>query len=502
MNKTRKLVLMAIAVAAAFIFCMMSVNTAPRQLDADETAWIANAHYFELFMAGDFDSAKWHEFEKYGQHPPVGSYLFGALTRAIGYPVKTMEPRRFWYEKDMLLFLDPGKFYAEMGKRVNYEQVLAGRYMSMFFGWVTAVLTMILAYRLCGAFGGVTALFLMVLHSRFIIVATLCAGDTFIMALAVGVVLASIEMGRRGSKLRWPVFLGVLLGLAVETKISLFSLVPVVFVVSVLSAVHCEELQGEVVSPHVPRVKRAIVGSITAVVVAALVAYAIDPGMWGGPISETILRFATRAERVDIQRNVFVFDRLDTLWERLRFIACVYFFKSSEGLALLGLTVAGLFALLFSKKMLMKRIIVLFLTAYFFALTVLMAPLSWLRYIIAFMPFLILPAAYGAGAFIRYAATVSCMDWKRTAVIFTTGYLLISSTLMAANYAKKSTFCLWRYLPNQEDGVGASMLASYLFGDLPEEFKPKLLELFEKKGERRIVDMIRAGTFEQKRDNN
>ena len=91
------IIICAVVIVAGTAFTMLNVDRSGRLRDIDEAAWLFNGYYLDLYATGRWDDRAWNEFDMCAQHPPAANYLFGALLHAIGEPMKSMEPRRFWF---------------------------------------------------------------------------------------------------------------------------------------------------------------------------------------------------------------------------------------------------------------------------------------------------------------------------------------------------------------------------------------------------------------------
>lgn len=379
--------LLAAVIIAGLAISLLNVKRTRQLFDVDEAAWIFNGYYLDLYLFGDWKNPDWRAFEKYAQHPPGTAYVFGALLHAIGEPMRSMEPRRFWFENDMNLILDPPKFFKGLYERLSYRQVIAGRYMSAAFAWMTAAAVMLLAYRLTRSpIGAVVAFVLFIFHPLVMSVGTLAAGDTFIMFASVLAIILSMEIAiRKRWWLLWPT-LAAAMGVAFASKISSYALIPPAAAVAIA----------------ISEDKRIAVRNAALVCLAAAAAFGVacilDPGLHASPISATIERFYWRMDRVGIQKIVFVDQYLGSVADRISFCLHHLFFSSASAMIFIGLSIAGIVRGLRMGQGRRPAICAIFLFAYFLILTVAFTPMAWTRYVAAYLPFMMILPALGVEA--------------------------------------------------------------------------------------------------------
>jgi len=409
-------IIIAVVILGALI-SFTSVKAERRLIDSDEAAWLFNGYYFDLYVSGDWGNPAWTEFDKYANHPPATSYLFGAMLHAIGEPMKSIEPRRFWFENDLSIINSPQVFHDNLARRLTFKQVMAGRYMSAFFGWLTAIALMFLAFRLVGVFGGVAGFFLLLFHPTFRGVMTLAVGDTFIMFISVLSVLLAVEMVRREKFLWLAVFLAPVLGVAIASKISCF-----VLLVPVLIPLFF--LRGD----DVP-FRKALSILVLTVILSLCMAYVLDPGLHGSPLRSTFERFAWRLDRVEIQQIVFADQKLVSIISRLAFAARYLFFSNVFSFLFFLLYIGGLVFFFIREKE--RYVFFLFVNVVYFSfLTIFFLPMGWTRYVMAWLPFLMLSACLGAE---RFKDTV--FEWsslRRVGRVATVGGTLAAVIVAAA----------------------------------------------------------------------
>lgn len=378
----KRLVLIAV-ILIGVISLIWSVDRGPKLLDLDEAAWVFNGYYLDLYLSGDWKNPDWVAFDKYAQHPPAANYVFGALLHAIGEPMKDMEPRRFWFEHDLEIILSPGQFISGVMKRLSMRQVVACRFMAAAFACLAAGTVFLFASRLFGPLAGVVSFLLLILHPLFRHVATLATADTFFIFLTVLTVWLSFELATRKS---WILasLLSLVLGVSFGTKIVSFANVGAVAIVMAFMS----------------RSKRDWFTSAIFVLVAVFgslaIAYLLDPGLSGAPLAQTLSRIAWRQDRIGIQQIVFVSQRIASWTGRLSFALYFEFFSEIVGVIIFLLTTSCVARCLSASPERRKCVLVTILATYFFGLTLLTLPMSWVRYVAQYLPFAVLPAGAGA----------------------------------------------------------------------------------------------------------
>ena len=391
---------------AGSVLVFSSVNDQHRLLDLDEAAWTFDRYFFDLYSSGDWDPEKWHEFDKYAQHPPVGMYLFGALGHAIGGPPASVEHKRFWYEADLRVPFDKAGVVSDLQSRLTYKQVLAGRHMAAAFAALSAILLFFLVRIFAGNVTAAVAYAIFVTHPIFLQVAELATPDSFLLALHILVFLVAVVCfrsfkghSRRGLALFLP--LAILLGLSFATKISAYAWIPPLLLCALI----------------VPNSRSGILRSLALLVGAVLLGFGVacllDPGLHGSPLTHLFSRFVQRIDRVEIQQVIFAAQSLASHFDRFCFFMGHLFFSNAMASAIfLPLFVVGLISPFFgtygfaSRRM---RVLGVALGIVSIAMTYATMPMAWGRYIVTCLPFLLLVAALGLDliiALVRDWATV------------------------------------------------------------------------------------------------
>lgn len=462
----------AVVAAVLGLACSMAFVKGERRLfDADEAAWIFNGYYLDLYLSGDLKNPAWREFDRYAQHPPAAAYLFGAMLHAIGEPMKSMEPRRFWFENDLKIVQSSKWFTERLIERLAYKQVLAGRYMSAFFAWLSAVVLMLLAMRLVGTFGGVVGFFVLIFHPTFRGMATLAVGDTFIVFLSALSVYLAVEISLRypaSLKRAWGLAaaLALVLGINFASKISSYAMIAMVFIPVII-------LSGDKKSL---RFNLAIVAA--SVVAALCVAYVLDPGLYGSPVSTTIDRIAWRADRIGIQRIIFADQSFDLYSERLAFIIYYLFLSNFVAFLFFLLSMAGLAFSIFMRGDVRRARIVLFFASYALFLTAVLTPMAWTRYVVAYLPFLVLLAAFGSE---RVKDMIlewgSISTWKRAAIVLISAVVLLAS-LGLRHYLAPVHMHLPRISDGEERALARRLASCILYPGMNEDILAHLLTYY------------------------
>lgn len=381
------IVLVFIAGSASILF---SVDRGAHLRDIDEAAWTFNGYFLDLYLSGDWDPATWREFDKYAQHPPAGKYLFGALEHAIGEPMRSMEPRRYWFENDVQVIDPHSHFIENLYARMSPRQLLAGRFMAAAFSALAGILFFFLARNFAGPLPSLMGYVLLITHPDFLAISTLAAIDSFLVAMSMLVLLLAMRMGRsiasgaRGSVLI-AAMLGAMLGISFATKIVAYAWIAPVAICALF--------------PVGRQWGRALAFLCLASAVGFLVSYVLDPGLHGEPLAQIGQRIAWRFDRLEIQQMLFQAEKLGGLLDRSCFLVKHMFFMSISGSALvLPLFIMGFgspFLPMGADVMRRDKWAALFLTSFFIALTLFSLPMAWFRYSAAGLPFVLLAAVLG-----------------------------------------------------------------------------------------------------------
>lgn len=487
MKKSAAAVLVAAVLVIGAVFSVASVDRSDRIRDVDEAAWIFNGAFLDLYLSGDWDNPDWNAFDVYAHHPPLGNYIFGALLYAIGEPVKSMEPRRFWYANSFDIAWRPGYFIEGLYDRVTGRQLVAGRILSALVGWLAAVALMVLAWRLIGPVAGISSYALLLLHPVFRDVATLCSVESLIMLLSVLTVLFSWEMGRSMSCNRpvaalWCLLAGVCFGLFLATKISAIPWIAAVAMAAIAGA----------------RGKREIALSLLGIAAVALVAFGLavllDPGLHRAPLATTIERIELRFIQVDMQSRFFLWQRIPDIWGRLAFSSYWAFFSSAFAFILFLLALAGVGGRFLCSPVSPDRgrSLVVSLAALSFFMVAATLPLAWVRYVATALPFIALLGGLGSENLRNIAP-----NWRRLArprrlaVGSIAGFLVLASILLSFGFR----FYGWHEPPapsNEELRISRMFLFSLKNPGIDRGVHNELLRYFEDRGERVWADYQRS----------
>ena len=411
-----------VVLAVGLYFNIHNVKDDYQLRDSDEAAWIFNSKFLDLYMDGDWKNPAWNEFDKYAQHPPVGKYLFGVLMKSIDKPVKDMEGRRFWFENDMSTVLNSKAFSAELIKRLDYKQVLAGRYMSAIFGFLTAACLMYLGIRLFSYAGGIASFILLLLHPVFRYAQSLCSGDTFIMFISFLAIIFSYEMcvkkRKIGRELLFVLALGIMLGLAFGSKISSYALILPVLIIPIIYSSDRKHLS------------LLLKMSLLSIIIGFLVVYLLDPGLHESPVFTLVQRILARVERVQIQKYVFIDHSFKSFTERLSFGVYSIYFSSSIPLIAFILTKVGFLFLLFSIFPFNKRNVAFCVLIFLFGVifTVYFLQMAWPRYAAMNLPFMMLATASGTATLKNYFSSLRTSDKRKRL----TGFVCIIVVMLYA----------------------------------------------------------------------
>jgi hypothetical protein len=388
--RTKKfmIVVLVVAVGAAILFS--SVARKRSLIDQDEAACIFSGYYWELYRTGKWNDPIWHEFMEYAEHPPGGGYLYGLMLNMIGKPVKTIEPRRYWFQNSLDPTYFPNKFHLGLQERYSEEQVVVGRYVSAVIALLTALIVMLMLFRLSGFFEGVAGFILLMIHPAFVYVGTIATFDIFVIFLSVITIFLTMEVQRNGAQSTGRIAIiglctSVTLGISLLTKISAYALLPAMFIcVAVLSRSGRHFLRG-------------ICALFCIAMLACVISYVLDPASHGDPIGTLIERTVWRIDRIEIQQITSPAYALQTYIDRLKYALYELFFSGTGTLIGFILFVSGILSVIALGKRGRERFLIVSLALYFMVINFALLPLAWIRYISAYIPFIILVEGLGAG---------------------------------------------------------------------------------------------------------
>ena len=423
----KKILVVALVIVIGAISLFSSVAKKKTLIDQDEAACIFSGYYLELYKAGRWDDPVWREFMEYAEHPPGGGYLYGLMLNAIGKPMKTVEPRRYWFHHSLDPTYYPNKFFEGLKDRYSMEQVVAGRHMSAVIALLTAITVMLMLFRLVGYFEGIAGFVLLMIHPAFVFVGTIATFDIFIIFLSVLTIFLTTEIqGDEKRSLGGIVSIGlcasITLGIALVSKISSYALIPAMFIcVAILSRGRGHLLRG-------------ICSILGIFIVASLISYVLDPASYGDPIGTLFERIAWRMDRVEIQQITSPAYDLPSHIDRIKYGLYKLFFSGTNTLLGFVFFICGLLSVFILNVRRRERFVILGLTIYFMILMLAFLPLAWMRYISSYVPFVILMEGLGAG-FILYLSRNWRGFTKRIRILFlTTLFVTVSAGNLAVGW--------------------------------------------------------------------
>ena len=476
-TKRKTKIFFTFLILLGLVSLLTTVYRGEKLLDNDEAAWIFDSYYLDLYASGDWNNKHWMSFEKYACHPPAAKYLFGILLHTINKPMKSMEPRQFWYENDLDIVNFPKKFMTGLHERISPDQIIACRYMSAVLAWISAVTLLFLAWRLGGPIAGAASFLLLIVQPSFRFIATLATADSFVIMLSVLSIFLTIEINHAISSHKaktWYLYtaLTITLGLIFTTKISSYALLP---------ALICTTL---FLSSNLRTAAKTVIAILVATFFAFGIAYLLDPALHASPISTTLERIAWRMDRIDIQQTVFISQKLSTFSQRLAYTVYSIFFSSAWAILMFIMFISGVVSCFMrsSAGITRSRLLILFLTLYFFTLTLTTLPMTWIRYLVLYLPFIALMAGLGVASIIEFSSRWNNFSPRKHHVL-----LLIVATILI------TTTLLWRLLlpvqahmppaPTQSEIRIARMFAySLIHPQKNREVHLQLLKYFLNKG--------------------
>ena len=480
-------VLVAALLLAGAAFMIGTVDRSPQLRDIDEAAWIYNGYFFNLLISGDLKNPDWNAFDMYANHPPAGAYLFGALMNAIGEPVKSVEPRRFYFENDLDIVNFREPLLAELSARLTPRQLVAGRYLSAAIGWAAAALLFAFMWRIAGPAAGAASYALLLMHPAFLSVARLASVDTFLIMLSILSAFAAYEMGRAwgGGRLRaWGMcaLAAVSLGLLFSTKVSTFTWAAAIVMAAAAGSGEKRQLA------------RAVAASFAAIAGAFAISWILDPGLYAHPLAVTASRMEWRLMRIEIQRMVFIAEAFETIPQRIAFAGFICFLMSGAAYALGAIPAAGFLSgrLLRARDPLLRgELLIIALAIYSTFLVLMMLPIAWVHYVTACIPFLAALAGLGAVRILRFIAMRRELPAQRIVAFFASAALIVAAFSFTSREFRQHRWFLPRQPTAEEARISHMFAFSLAHPGVDREVHRALVEYFDARGEGKWADYER-----------
>jgi 4-amino-4-deoxy-L-arabinose transferase-like glycosyltransferase len=472
----RLVALVILILGTAWLF--IRIDRTPELLDADEAAWTFDGAYLDLYLSGDWSNPAWRELDPYANHPPAMKYLSGLLEHAIGRPMASLEPRRFWHTRDLEVGDRHMRMKREVASRLDPEQLLAGRCMAAAFAVLAAAALMLLAWRLLGAEAAIASGALFLLHPLLWDVAGIATPDAAMLFLSVLTILLAAELGRalaqrRRRTIPFAAALAVSLGIAFASKIvALAWALPLAAAILLFAG------------------RRRFVASMFTLaavfVAAAALAILLDPALHRSPIAETLARIAWRRDRIEIQQLVFAEEALRTAGERCAFLLYHLFFRNVAARLLWApLVLAGLAAAATSSIRTTagrRRWSVAALALFFAALTIAALPMQWPRYAAPCLPFMALLGGQGAAWLIELFQRWPVLRARSRQALLAAGVLGASLIALTWQVIGPRYLRLPNVPSSEQYLVGHLLSRSLMVPHASPQIHRRLLQYFEKEG--------------------
>jgi hypothetical protein len=193
--------------------------------DGDEAMWMGTAHFFEkLFIEHDISAKAWPDNYWTRTHPMVVRYIMGGWLWAHGYDLDSLDPA-FDYTRKWFTNVEMGK---APGEAMLTEMRRAMRGMAILCAALMYGIVRVLAGRIGGLAAG-----LLFSGSPYMTLHLIRAkGETILMLFLLAALLTSIVAMKRstgrGPSIGWGALTGVLLGLAIASKLTAILVVPAI----------------------------------------------------------------------------------------------------------------------------------------------------------------------------------------------------------------------------------------------------------------------------------
>ncbi len=220
---SRKILPLVVLLLAVAVFGFQLNRHIDDPIRADEAAWIFSSAYLNHYIAGDWNHRDWKHMDAI-DHPPVAKYYYGLAVHLAGESWKSIYDKGWWFRSSQKI--DPKIFQAGMEDRIS-KKVLSSCRIAAALAAVLACLTLyFLGSTLGGPSLGLTSSIFFILSRLVFYYVPIVEPDFLLMAITL---MQAAFLVRWMKTLNWrdALMAGILIGVAIDTKLSGLIQVPV-----------------------------------------------------------------------------------------------------------------------------------------------------------------------------------------------------------------------------------------------------------------------------------
>jgi len=207
---------------------ILEINIDLPVFDSDEVSWIFTGYYFNLyFLQLNFFHPDWNDYEAFDQ-PPVGKYIVGGALYARGYPIDSLDQKRFINSMPLAFIRE--YFDLITPKVPNPKVVIPFLRSIIFFFALTSLLLLYISVRISyGLPASMISTIFIVSNPIFGAVSTRILGDPIILLFfALFTLLCSLYLNFRHNI--YILFAFIVSSAAFSTKLNGIVLVPLLII--------------------------------------------------------------------------------------------------------------------------------------------------------------------------------------------------------------------------------------------------------------------------------
>ncbi len=397
--------------------------------EPDEAAWIFSTYYYHLaFQKGELTSPDWRHYDCV-DHPPVAKFVFGAALAPGDHVVKTLDYKEWWIRHQ----LDSdgyAQFAARLREGIPLKVLFRGRLVSTASFAISAWLMFVIARR---AFSSAVAWWALVFFSIFPQVLKYAALGMaeglhlLLLLLSVWVQLAWVERVIAGRPVGLTTAgLAAVLALLFNTKITGLAALPLSVFALAASCWTARRAGSEACGVGIGRTRlmlRSCGASAALLVAFALLAVAMNPSLYQGPIGFIAAMFRHRWHQVELQQAWAYALSNPTPAIMLASFTRGLFFTNDFAYQLAGVPMMLFLFLLgcvklptYARRAPLPTVVLALNGLAWIAITAYTYRLDWQRYLLPANPFVLLIAAVGMEELVARLRNVASTWARRVAM--------------------------------------------------------------------------------------
>ncbi len=372
--KTFQLFLLPLTIALTFYLCSLPRITTDYNFNTDELIYLDRTKYAQAYFSGDFSNTIWSEWGAYDQ-PQLTNYLYALVPGDRTPLLDTNSPcpdkrTGAFYDTWSCLSGPPISTWDSSISPLK-KLVVDARTLATGVSSLAIASTYYLGFMVAGPISGLLAAMLLGYYSFFKNLSTMVMMDQLLLILLNLQFICVLALSKRKPRsLPLFLFLGVVTGLALSTKLSALIPTAISYIYLSVSSFYFK--------------RKSLKNICISIILAASIFVTLHPPLWNNPVEGIQKMLSWRLGQIQTQSNIeyiplslgdkvtYSLDEIFTSWNKTNQPTLVY-----------SLLIAGLVAFIATAKSNSTFAIIGLLNILAF-LAIL--PIKWNRYLLPIMP--------------------------------------------------------------------------------------------------------------------